>query len=240
MTTDKLVAGEHLAELMDETDSLLDAEGIEIDESIEEPSEYVEQLTQILADVDLAEDVAEALRSGVSCMESLLGALNGKEPASETAKDPDLDESSVWHKVKRAHSSMMALSSEPGYAASDTAEDPMKHKEPGSVFKASMDKQARKATSIKKVAPVPAEAPAKKTAAEAVALVTAELQALIAEAEPKKWIQKAIKKPGALHKSLGVPQGKKIPGEKLAQAASKPGKLGRRARLAVTLKHLSK
>ena len=51
-----------------------------------------------------------------------------------------------------------------------------------------------------------------------------------------KWIQKAIKKPGALHKQLGVPQGKKIPASKLAAAAKKPGKLGQRARLAQTLK----
>ena len=52
----------------------------------------------------------------------------------------------------------------------------------------------------------------------------------------KNWIQKAIKKPGALHKQLGVPAGKKIPAGKLAAAAKKPGKLGQRARLAQTLK----
>ena len=53
-----------------------------------------------------------------------------------------------------------------------------------------------------------------------------------------KWIQGAIKKPGALHKQLGVPAGQKIPAKKLASAASKPGKLGKRARLAETLKGL--
>jgi hypothetical protein len=52
----------------------------------------------------------------------------------------------------------------------------------------------------------------------------------------KNWIQKAIKKPGALHKQLGVPAGKKIPAGKLAAAAKKPGKMGQRARLAQTLK----
>ena len=56
----------------------------------------------------------------------------------------------------------------------------------------------------------------------------------------EKWIQKAIKKPGALHKELGVPAGKKIPSSKLAAAAKKPGKLGKRARLAETLKGLKK
>ena len=56
----------------------------------------------------------------------------------------------------------------------------------------------------------------------------------------KKWIQKAIKKPGALHKELGVPEGKKIPAKKLEAATKKGGKLGKRARLAETLKKLHK
>lgn len=54
----------------------------------------------------------------------------------------------------------------------------------------------------------------------------------------EKWIQKAIKHPGALHKQLGVPKGKKIPAKKLAAAAKKKGKLGQRARLAETLKKM--
>jgi len=56
----------------------------------------------------------------------------------------------------------------------------------------------------------------------------------------KNWIQKAIKKPGALKASLGVPAGKKIPAAKLAAAAKKPGKVGKRARLAETLKGFKK
>ncbi len=56
----------------------------------------------------------------------------------------------------------------------------------------------------------------------------------------KKWIKGAIKHPGALHKQLGVPAGEKIPASKLAKAAKAKGKLGQRARLAQTLKKLSK
>jgi len=52
----------------------------------------------------------------------------------------------------------------------------------------------------------------------------------------EKWIQKAIKKPGALHKQLGVPANKKIPAAKLRAASKKGGKLGKRARLAQTLR----
>lgn len=56
----------------------------------------------------------------------------------------------------------------------------------------------------------------------------------------KKWIQSAIKKPGALHKEMEIPEGKKIPAKKLAKAAKAGGKLGKRARLAETLKKLRK
>lgn len=59
-------------------------------------------------------------------------------------------------------------------------------------------------------------------------------------AEKKKWIQGAIKKPGALHKELGVPEGKKIPVKKLEKAAKAKGKEGKRARLAETLRGLKK
>lgn len=52
----------------------------------------------------------------------------------------------------------------------------------------------------------------------------------------KNFIQDAIKKPGALKKSLGVKEGDKIPAKKLDAAAKKGGKLGQRARFAETLK----
>lgn len=56
----------------------------------------------------------------------------------------------------------------------------------------------------------------------------------------KNWIQGAIKKPGALREQLGVKNGETIPANKLAQAAKKGGKIGKRARLAQTLKKLNK
>lgn len=56
----------------------------------------------------------------------------------------------------------------------------------------------------------------------------------------KNWIQGAIKKPGALRESLGVKKGEKIPAGKLQAAAKKKGKMGQRARLAITLKGLKK
>lgn len=62
------------------------------------------------------------------------------------------------------------------------------------------------------------------------------------EETKKKWIQNAIKpgKKGELHKQLGVPQDQKIPAAKLTAAAKKGGKVGQRARLAMTLSKLKK
>jgi len=56
----------------------------------------------------------------------------------------------------------------------------------------------------------------------------------------KKWIQGMHMKKGALHKELGVPEGKKIPAKKLAKAAHAGGVLGKRARLAETFKKMRK
>ena len=60
------------------------------------------------------------------------------------------------------------------------------------------------------------------------------------ESRGKNWIAGAIGKPGALHKEMGIPQGETIPAGKLAKAASAGGLLGKRARLAQTLKGLGK
>lgn len=57
----------------------------------------------------------------------------------------------------------------------------------------------------------------------------------------KKWISGAIKHPGALHKELGVPEGKKIPASKLEKAEhSKNPTERKRASLAKTLKGFQK
>ena len=61
----------------------------------------------------------------------------------------------------------------------------------------------------------------------------------VIKAKDGRWIQKAIKKPGALRASLGVKKGKTIPAKTLASASKKKAKLGQRARLAETLKTFS-
>lgn len=56
----------------------------------------------------------------------------------------------------------------------------------------------------------------------------------------KKWISKAIKRPGALSKKLGVPEEKNIPMTKLKKAVKSSNKTtARQARLAMTLKKIS-
>lgn len=61
------------------------------------------------------------------------------------------------------------------------------------------------------------------------------------ERKDKNWIAKATKNKGALHKALGVPEGKKIPAKKLEKAEkSKNPTMRKRAQLAETLKGLKK
>jgi lipopolysaccharide export system protein LptA len=55
-----------------------------------------------------------------------------------------------------------------------------------------------------------------------------------------KFIQKIGLKKGALHKQLGIPEGEKIPLKVLEKAAKAKGKLGQRARFALTLRKLVK
>lgn len=57
----------------------------------------------------------------------------------------------------------------------------------------------------------------------------------------KNWIKGAIKKPGALHKALGIPEGKAIPEKKIekAEKSSNP-LLKKRAMLAETLRKMKK
>ncbi len=63
-------------------------------------------------------------------------------------------------------------------------------------------------------------------------------------APKKKWIQAMNggtgPKKGALRAELDVPAGKKIPKAKIKAAATKPGILGKRAKLAETLEDMPK
>jgi hypothetical protein len=60
-------------------------------------------------------------------------------------------------------------------------------------------------------------------------------------AEKKNWIAGAVKKPGALRKTLGVKKGETIPMTKLKKAEkSKNPTTARRARLAETLRGLAR
>lgn len=56
----------------------------------------------------------------------------------------------------------------------------------------------------------------------------------------KNWIKGAIKHPGALHREMGIAEGKKIPVKKLQGAIKKGGKEGKRAQLAMTLRGFRK
>lgn len=56
----------------------------------------------------------------------------------------------------------------------------------------------------------------------------------------KFWIKSAIKHPGALRDTTNMPEGKNIPSGILRSLAHKPGKTGKQARLAMTLRSFKK
>ena len=57
----------------------------------------------------------------------------------------------------------------------------------------------------------------------------------------EKWVQGAIRRPGALHRALNVPEGQKIPEKKIVKAEhSSDERVRREANLAMTLKSLRK
>jgi hypothetical protein len=56
----------------------------------------------------------------------------------------------------------------------------------------------------------------------------------------RNWISSAISRPGALHRQLGIPMRRRIPVAVLERAAQRSGTLGRRARLALTLRRLNR
>lgn len=55
--------------------------------------------------------------------------------------------------------------------------------------------------------------------------------------DKEHWISNAIKRPGALHRALNVPEGEKIPEKKIEKAEhSSDERVRREANLAMTLK----
>lgn len=52
------------------------------------------------------------------------------------------------------------------------------------------------------------------------------------------WIAEATKNKGGLHRSLGIPQGQKIPLARIRAAAKQGGRVGKQANLALTLRKI--
>jgi len=83
--------------------------------------------------------------------------------------------------------------------------------------------------------------PVVKSRKQAVAIAMSEAGKSMGKADGGMWIQEAIKKPGALRKSMGVKAGQTIPKGKLESASkSSNPTMAKRARLAMTLSKLGK
>jgi hypothetical protein len=134
--------------------------------------------------------------------------------------------------ARKLHNLLMTQLTPPG---EDVDQTPAGPEDANSVVPAEDDVEAKAANMSSDQLPINAG----EESEEAVDDVTSDESDSMDEAK-KKWIQKAISKPGALKKQLGVSADKKIPAGKLAAAAKKGGKVGQRARLAMTLSKLKK
>jgi len=134
--------------------------------------------------------------------------------------------------AQKLHALLMTQLTPPG---EDVEQTPAGPEDANSVVPAEDDVEAKAANMSSDQLPINAG----EESEEAVDDVTSDESDSMDEAK-KKWIQKAISKPGALKKQLGVSADKKIPAGKLASAAKKGGKVGQRARLAMTLSKLKK
>ena len=63
-------------------------------------------------------------------------------------------------------------------------------------------------------------------------------EAVVNQKPGKNWIQGAVKKPGQLHRDLGIKQGKKIPLKAEEKAAHGSGKTAERARFALAMRSI--
>jgi hypothetical protein len=134
--------------------------------------------------------------------------------------------------ARKLHNLLMTQLTPPG---EDVDQTPAGPEDANSVVPAEDDVEAKAANMSSDQLPINAG----EESEEAVDDVTSDESDSMDEAK-KKWIQKAISKPGALKKQLGVSADKKIPAGKLTAAAKKGGKVGQRARLAMTLSKLKK
>jgi len=103
MSTDKDTIVESIAELMEDADTLLEQVGIAVNEAVEDPGDYVEQLAGILDEVDLPEAVEELLCLNIAITEMLVTEVKALEETEAADDGVELDERSP---LARLHKSL--------------------------------------------------------------------------------------------------------------------------------------
>lgn len=142
---------ESVASLLDDADAMLEVAGFEIDDSIEDPTDFIEQVISILDTEDMDEDIAETLCLNIAIIESLL----------DEDSEGEVDEASMMAKL---HKSMRRSLQKRGAIKDTHLHDLLAKKEPNSVFKHYMDKKS-KVLSITSHPAVAASSPSSSTSA---------------------------------------------------------------------------
>lgn len=138
---------ESVAELMEDADSLLRSLGISIDESIEEPQDFVATVAAILDENDLDEEVEETLCLAIGLIESFMLnrdiQLEDLEEDEDESAEPEVAESSMLSKLNKSMRRRIEKGAPLGVHWKHMKGDELAGKEPHAMLRAYLDKKSK-------------------------------------------------------------------------------------------------
>lgn len=140
---------ESVAELMDDADAMLEQAGIQIDESVISPEEFIEAIAEVLDDNDLDEDLEAALCLNVALIERFLldeeesDGVEEAEDADESveAEGPPLDEKSTLSRLHKSLRRSIEKRAPMGTHWKHSKGDKLAAKEPQAMLRHYLDKR---------------------------------------------------------------------------------------------------
>lgn len=138
---------ESVAELMEDVDAVLDSIGISIDESIQEPKDFVETVAAILDEHDLDESVEELLCLAVGLIESFMLnkdiQLEDLDEEEENEGETEVAEASMLAKLNKSMRRRIEKGAPLGTHWKHMKGDELAGKEPHAMLRAYLDKKSK-------------------------------------------------------------------------------------------------
>lgn len=169
---------ESVAELMEDVDTILESLGISIDESIQEPQNFVETVAAILDENDLDEDVEEALCLAIGLIESFMlnKDIQLEEDEDDSDEETEVAEASMLSKLNKSMRRRIEKGAPMGVHWKHMKGDELAGKEPHAMLRAYLDKKSKVMPMHQ---PKHAEPEKKKAAGEDVENVDALVNAVV-------------------------------------------------------------